>query len=63
MKNGIPDRIKEVSKRMKVIYLEKVSEKGNGWEDLNGMLTIGKEVNVENLIKSRWSEYNEDIGL
>lgn len=63
MEYKIPDRIKEISKRMKVIYLEKVSERGDGWEDLNGMLTIGKEVDVENLIKSRWLEYDEDLGL
>lgn len=63
MKYKIPDRIKEISKRMKVIYLEKVSERGDGWEDLNGILTIGKEVDIENPIKSRWLKYDEDLGL
>lgn len=59
----VPGEIKEVSRRMKVIYLEKVSDAGDPWEKLKGMFTIGKAIDVEDLIKTRWLQYDEDIGF
>lgn len=59
----VPGKIKEVSRRMKVIYLERVLDAGDPWERLKGMFTIGKEIDVEDLIKTRWLQYDEDIGF
>ncbi|MFN4217932.1 MAG: hypothetical protein ACK4HB_01380 [Candidatus Bipolaricaulia bacterium] len=59
----IPQQVKEISRHMKVIYLERVVETKDPWEELTGMFRIGRELSVEDLIKQRWSEYDESLGF
>jgi 2-methylcitrate dehydratase PrpD len=55
--------VKEISRHMKVVYLEQVVETKDPWEELIGMFTIGRELNVEDLIKQRWNEYHAHTAL
>jgi len=59
----IPDRIREISKSMRVIYLGHVVRTEDPWRELTGMFTIGKRLDVEDRIRERWVEYDESLGL
>lgn len=61
--HSIPQQVKEISRHMKVVYLEQVVETKDPWEELTGMFTIGRELNIEDLIKQRWNEYDESLGF
>ncbi|MFQ6117411.1 MAG: hypothetical protein ACE5LQ_04005 [Candidatus Bipolaricaulia bacterium] len=59
----VPEKIREISKSMRVIYLGQIVPIGDPWEELTGMFTIGKRLDVEDLIRERWVEYDESLGL
>lgn len=59
----IPEQIREISRHMKVIYLGHVTETKDPWVELTGMFTIGKKIDVEELIEKRWLEYDENLGF
>lgn len=60
---SVPEQIRQISKYMRVVYLGHVMGTKDPWGELSGMFTIGKKLDVEDLLRERWVEYDESLGL
>lgn len=57
MSESVPKEIAELSKKFKVVWMEK--EEGNPWDEITGKIEVGRKVNVEELLKEKGFEENE----
>ena len=58
---SLPQRIKEISEKVKIIRFGIVSEnKGSPWDRLAGMFTVSRLVDIEEMLDARGFEETAD---